>query len=66
MNKIVTTLTLIAFALFGGGCADKAATGTKATPAAVAATTAATAAAQEKFQPTLDSLKQYECPDWFR
>lgn len=44
-------------------------------PAAPAATQAATpvvakpaepAAAQDKFQPTMDSLKQYECPDWFR
>lgn len=66
MNKIVTTFTLIAFALFCGGCADQAADGTKAAPASGVAPTAAPVVAQDKFQPTLDSLKQYECPEWFR
>jgi PBP1b-binding outer membrane lipoprotein LpoB len=59
MNRIATTLALIGFAFFGGGCADQTAPGTKATPATGAAATAS----QDKFQPTLDSLKQYECPD---
>jgi alpha-L-fucosidase len=24
------------------------------------------APAEEKFQPTIESLRQYECPEWFR
>ncbi|MBI5686851.1 MAG: alpha-L-fucosidase [Verrucomicrobia bacterium] len=68
MKNTRPTLAIVAMSLslFCFGCADQAANGTKATPPAGAAQTAAAPASTDRFQPTLDSLKQYECPDWFR
>jgi alpha-L-fucosidase len=57
---------VVSASLFCAGCADQPAADSKAAPASGAAQAGTPAVAQDKFQPTLDSLKQYECPEWFR
>ena len=63
--KPMLAAVAVSVSLYCAGCADPTAGGPKA-PASGAAQTTAPAVVQDKFQPTLDSLKQYECPEWFR